>query len=32
MFENVREDFHVYANLRGVKRGKGIFGGHREVT
>ena len=26
MFENVREDFHVYANLTGVKRGKGIFG------
>ena len=28
MFENVREDFQVYANLTGVKRGRGIFGAH----
>ena len=25
MFENVREDFQVYAHLTGVKRGKGFF-------
>ncbi len=26
MFENVREDFQVYAQLTGVKRGKGLLG------
>jgi serine O-acetyltransferase len=25
MFENVREDFNVYANLTGVRRGKGLL-------
>ena len=26
MFENIREDFEVYAQLTGVNRGKGVFG------